>query len=82
MITLTGLAARLDAARCALRGHVVHWRADAAECPGGGDIVCETCNTIHWCRWHDGPRWRDRLVARWAVRQLRRGGLDALRRKR
>ncbi len=32
--------------------HNVKWRVDVGkECDG--DIVCETCDTIYWCRLHD-----------------------------
>jgi hypothetical protein len=32
--------------------HVINWRVNVDEiCPG--DITCETCNVLYWCRWYD-----------------------------
>lgn len=54
------IAARLYGLRCVAHGHQVRWQAgiDPPYCPG--DIVCETCHVVHWCRAHDP--WRDRLI--------------------
>jgi hypothetical protein len=51
-----GIQARLDGLLCYLRRHRVEWRAnvDDGVCPG--DIVCHTCDRIHWCRWYDNRR--------------------------
>jgi hypothetical protein len=52
---LSWLWARLDGLRCILRGHTVRWRAGADDiCTG--DIICDTCNRVIWCRWYDP--WR------------------------
>ncbi len=42
-----------------IRGHEVYWYVSEDElCPG--DIVCETCNQIIWCRSHDP--WRKKVT--------------------
>lgn len=62
---ISALHARLHAVVCWLKGHDVKWRTGseslveddvrfADTCPG--DIVCETCNLVIWCRWYDP--WR------------------------
>jgi hypothetical protein len=38
-----------------LKGHTLGWRVGADEVCAG-DIVCETCNLVIWCRWLD-PKW-------------------------
>jgi len=46
-----GFGARIDAVLHKIRHpkHEVRWRANADEyCPG--DITCETCGCIFWCR--------------------------------
>ena len=35
-----------------IRGHEVYWRVNVDELCSG-DIVCETCNLIIWCRAND-----------------------------
>jgi hypothetical protein len=50
----TALMARMGALWCVLRRHDVDWRANANDFPEcAGDIVCNTCNKIHWCRWYE-----------------------------
>ena len=53
----SGFRARVDALWCVVRGHDVEWRtAPDAEAGCTGDILCETCGVLHWCRWYDGDR--------------------------
>lgn len=50
---IEGLFARLVAILHFLVGHEVYWRACAEEWDGGGcsgDITCETCGIMFWCR--------------------------------
>jgi quercetin dioxygenase-like cupin family protein len=49
------LVARATAVGCWVRGHAVLWRTQA-DVLCAGDIVCVTCNVVHWCRAHD-PQW-------------------------
>lgn len=52
-----GFRARLDAIWCKVRFHDLTWRTERdieADCPG--DILCGTCNVLHWCRWYDKER--------------------------
>jgi hypothetical protein len=54
---LAAVAARLAYLTHRLRGHVIVWRrlrSDLAPCPG--DIICETCDRVLWCRAYDP--WR------------------------
>ncbi len=51
MMTILGLSARIDAICHKIRHphHKILWRFDPDEiCPG--DIVCETCDIVFWCR--------------------------------
>ena len=51
------LAGRFAYVTHRFRGHLTIWkrsRADRSPCPG--DVVCETCNQVLWCRAHDP--WR------------------------
>ena len=47
-----GLEARLSYLWHALRSHDVRWRSNADEAyeACSGDITCETCNVLFWCR--------------------------------
>jgi len=59
---LEGIRARLDAFWCVVKGHDMKWRTEpdlGAGCTG--DILCQTCGLLHWCRWYDASarfrRW-------------------------
>jgi hypothetical protein len=57
--TWWALRGRLDGLWCLLRRHDVDWRASSNDIPGcSGDIVCHTCERVHWCRWYDRPNRR------------------------
>jgi len=47
---LNKLLALLGAVKCWLRGHDVNWRFEPDPPLCTGDVVCHTCNVIHWCR--------------------------------
>ena len=46
------IAARLDAVWHWARGHRVRWRANP-DYMCSGDILCDTCDAVMWCRSHD-----------------------------
>jgi len=54
MISRWGLHARLDAIIHKIRhpSHKIRWRFDADDVCDG-DIICETCDVVFWCRVHD-----------------------------
>lgn len=57
MTCFLGMRARLDAGICWLKGHDVQWRANVDEvCEG--DILCDTCDCMHWCRAMDNTLTR------------------------
>jgi len=47
-----GFLARLDAILHKIRHprHKVIWRSDIEENVCAGEITCETCNVLYWCR--------------------------------
>lgn len=51
-MTLAGFFARVDAFWHLVRGHQIAWVVDASELCDG-DIICDTCSAVLWCRYHD-----------------------------
>lgn len=51
----TTIAARLKGLWCIVCGHDIEWFYSPDDMCSG-DIVCNTCNQLIWCRWHDP--WR------------------------
>lgn len=51
-MTLDGFFARVGAFWHIARGHDVDWAVDTSDLCDG-DIVCETCHVVLWCRYHD-----------------------------
>jgi len=56
MCKLNGFHARLEAILHKIfhPNHRLIWRTQREEICSG-DIVCDTCNKIYWCRWYDNP---------------------------
>lgn len=68
------LAARVTYLTHCLRGHVTVWkqsRPDLARCPG--DILCETCDRVLWCRAYDPwcPTGREAPEDHWGATRVR-----------
>ena len=55
MISWEGFKARVGAIchKIAHPSHVVRWRVNAEEGYCKGDIACETCKILFWCRLYD-----------------------------
>jgi hypothetical protein len=49
-MTYYGVTARLEGVWHMLRGHRVLWSTHAVKDFCVGDIVCESCNRVIWCR--------------------------------
>lgn len=71
---LEALAGRLAYVGHLARGHAVSWSSAASDvtiCPG--DIVCDDCGQVLWCRAHDP--WRgispERIPDHWGATPLR-----------
>jgi hypothetical protein len=52
-MSVDGIKARLDAFWHFARGHQMAWHVNRDDLCPNGDIVCETCRLVIWCRAHD-----------------------------
>ena len=55
MIWYSFILARLGGLWHKMKGHEVVWVENSGT-TCRGDIICNTCNLIIWCRWYD-PKW-------------------------